>query len=119
MLFRSIPKAYSIENITQAQAATLIEAKLEKEANRYVQQWTEENLVIENGRWGPFIRHGKDNYKIPKEEVAETLSLAEVKKIVLNQNPKAFDVAPKVIKAPAKGADVKKAPAKRAAAKKK
>ena len=38
--------------------------KLDKEANRYIQQWPSEKISIENGRWGPFIRFGKKMLKV-------------------------------------------------------
>ena len=41
----------------------LIEAKVKKESNRYIQQWPDEKISIENGRWGPFIRFGKKMLK--------------------------------------------------------
>ena len=62
---------------------------MEKENNRYIQQWPEEKLSIENGRWGPFIRQGRAIIKIPKidgEKVdadkAKTLTLEQVMNIV-------------------------------------
>lgn len=114
-LFVNVPKKYDFENLSQEDIHTLIEAKLEKEANRYIKQWEDEKISLENGRWGPFIKFGKGMYKIPKnpndekytaEELAE-VSLDEVKKWITAQEPDAFK------------AKVKKAPAKKAAATKK
>lgn len=34
------------------------------------------------GRWGPYIKQGKENYRISKEIDAEKLTLEEVKKII-------------------------------------
>ena len=45
---------------------TLIEAKVEKEANRYIHRWDDEKITVENGRWGPYIKFKKKNVKIPK-----------------------------------------------------
>jgi DNA topoisomerase-1 len=89
-LFVNVPKRFDFENLTQEEAHELIEAKLVKEANRFVQQWPEEKLAIENGRWGPFIRFKKKSIPIPKDkdgnrmtsEQAKELKLEEVKKIV-------------------------------------
>ena len=73
----------------KAQIFELLTAKLEKEANRYIQQWDKEKITLENGRWGPFIRKGKKAINIPKidgermsSEVAATLTLEEVKEIM-------------------------------------
>ncbi|MEO6538878.1 MAG: type I DNA topoisomerase, partial [Ferruginibacter sp.] len=52
-LFINIPRAYNFDALTQQDCNELIEKKLEKEANRFIQQWPEEKIAIENGRWGP------------------------------------------------------------------
>ena len=77
----------------------MIEKKIEKEANRYIQQWANEKISIENGRWGPFIKFGKKMYKIigkgangkyTADELA-VLDLEAIKKMIVEQDPKAFD----------------------------
>lgn len=49
-------------------AIELIEAKKLADANRVIAIFDQEKPVIEvlNGRFGPYIKSGKDNYKIPK-----------------------------------------------------
>ena len=129
-MFINVPKRYDFENLSQNDINELIEAKLEKEANRYIQQWVEEKISIENARWGPIIKHGKNIFKIPKnkkdekftpEELAD-VSLEEVKKWITAQDKNAFKEKPKKAaakKPAAKKPAVKKAPAKKAAPKKK
>ena len=123
-MFISVPKRYDFENLAQSDINELIEAKLEKEANRYIQQWEEEKISIENARWGPIVKHGKNIFKIPKnkkeekftpEELAE-VSLEEVKKWITAQDKNAFKEKPK--KAAAKKPAAKKAVVKKPAAKK-
>jgi DNA topoisomerase-1 len=120
-MFINVPRAYNFDNLSQKDCDELIEKKIEKEANRYIQQWPEEKIALENGRWGPFIRFGKKMMKISAkpqggkytpEEVA-TLSLEEVKKMIVQQDPTAFDK-----KATKKKAAPKKAAAKKTATKK-
>ena len=98
-LFINVPRAYNFDALSQKDCNALIEKKLEKEANRYIRQWPEEKIAIENGRWGPFIRFNKKMLKLPAngangkftpEELA-TIELDEVKKMILAQDPKAFD----------------------------
>lgn len=129
-MFINVPKRYDFENLSQKDIDELIEAKLEKEANRYIQQWESEKISLENGRWGPFIKFGKAMFKIPKnkneekytaEELAD-VSLDEVKNWITAQDKNAFKVKAK--KAPAKKVaakktTVKKAPTKKAPVKKK
>ncbi len=96
-MFVNIPKRFDPENLSVDEAHELIAAKIEKEANRYIQKWEEENIAIENGRWGPFIRFGKKSVKIPKvnderitPEAAKEMSLEEVKELIEAEIPNAF-----------------------------
>jgi DNA topoisomerase-1 len=114
-IFVNVPKKYDFENLSQSDINELIDAKLEKEANRYIQQWEKEKISIENGRWGPFIKFGKAMFKIPKKaddtkyeaDELKELSLDEVKKWITDQDPKAF--AEKKKPAAKKAATTKKA----------
>jgi DNA topoisomerase I len=108
-LFVNIPKAINPERITAEQAIQLIEAKIEKEGNRYIQLWEEEKISIENGRWGPYIRFGKNMLNLPRvdgakmtNDQARTLSLADVKAIIEQEMPGAFDKKTKGSSAKAK-----------------
>ena len=107
-IFINVPARYNFENLTQPDLNQLIEAKLVKEANRFIQQWPEEKIAVENGRWGPEVVYSKKRIRLPKgkytAEALATVSLDEVKAMILAQDPKAFDK-----KAPAK----KKAVAKK------
>jgi DNA topoisomerase I len=98
-LFINVPRAYNFDALTQHDCNVLIEKKLEKESNRYIKQWPEEKIAIENGRWGPFIRFNKKMMKLPAmgakgkftpEELA-TIELDAVRKMIIAQDPKAFD----------------------------
>ena len=127
-IFINIPKAYDYENLSKSDLDELVSKKIEKEANRFIQQWPEEKIAIENGRWGPFIRFGKkmlklgagaDGKKMNAEEAA-TASLENIKKMIIAQEPKAFDKkAPAKKKAASKKSAPKKAAAKKKAAPKK
>ena len=77
-------------------------AKVNKENNRYIQQWDTENISIERGRWGPFIRFKKEMISFPKtdgakvdDEMAAQFSLDAVKKLIEKQLPDAFKVKAK------------------------
>ncbi|MEO7174205.1 MAG: topoisomerase C-terminal repeat-containing protein, partial [Saprospiraceae bacterium] len=126
-LFVNIPRAYSFDTLTMSQAAELIEAKLDKEANKYIQLWEKEKISVENGRWGPFIRFGKLMIKLPKlpdggkmlPEHCINLSLDDVKAMIEVEYPDAFkEKKPAAKKPAAKKPAAKKAPAKKAPPKK-
>ena len=96
-LFINVPKKYDFDHLSQSDIIELIEAKVAKESNRYIQNWEEEKIAIENGRWGPFIRFKKSMIKIPfingKKATADDLvhySLDEVKAIIEKEIPGTF-----------------------------
>ncbi|HTO16476.1 MAG TPA: type I DNA topoisomerase [Edaphocola sp.] len=123
-LFINVPKAYNFDNLSKGDIEELVQKKIEKEANRYIQQWTEEKIAIENGRWGPFIRFGKDMLKLGKKkdgskyepEDLSNISLDEVIKMIKVIDPKAFDKKTK--KASTKKTAAKKTATKKTATKK-
>lgn len=119
-LFINVPRAYNFDNLSQSDIDELVGKKLDKEANRFIQQWPEDKIALENGRWGPFIRFGKNMLKLIKEEGGKytpeeisTLTLEDVKKMIEIQLPGAFDKKGKK-GAAKKDAVVKKLPAKKA-----
>jgi len=83
--FASIPKNIAPLEIELEQAIELIKAKQEKDANKLIQSWEKEGISIQVGRWGPFIKRGKDNYKIPKGTEAKNLTLDEVMALIEQQ----------------------------------
>jgi DNA topoisomerase-1 len=117
-LYINVTKAYDFDNLTQADCEDMIVKKMDKEANRYIQNWEAEKISIQNARWGAIIKFGKDILKITKKsdgtkytpEELPTIDLAEVKRMILEQKPKAFD---KPMKVAAKKAVTKKAVAKK------
>jgi DNA topoisomerase I len=132
-LFINVPRAYNFDTLTQADMNELIAKKIDKEANRYIQNWAEEKIAVENGRWGPFIRFQKkmlkmglkpDETKYTAEELA-TIPLDDIKKMIEVQVPNAFakkgagkKTAAKKATAAKKTATAKKAAPKKAAKKK-
>ena len=71
--------------ITLSRAIELIKAKQEADAKAIIKVWDEEpDMRVLNGRWGPYIKAGKKNVKIPKDKVAEELTLEEVRELVAN-----------------------------------
>jgi DNA topoisomerase I len=85
----------------------------------------EENpeIRILKGRFGPYIKSGKENYKLPKATDPAVISFGEVMKMIEEQEAagggkKAASKRAGAKKAPAKKAAAKKAPAKKSPAKK-
>ncbi|HMK26597.1 MAG TPA: type I DNA topoisomerase [Chitinophagaceae bacterium] len=129
-MFINVPRRYNFANLSQEEMNELIDAKVKKEANRYIQRWPDEKISVENARWGPIIKFGKkilklelkpDGTKYTADEAA-TIPLEDIKKMIEAQVPNAFGkkkavkktVSPKDLKTPAK----KKTPVKKTTKKK-
>lgn len=96
-MFVNVSRKYDFDNLSRQDIEELIEAKLEKEANRYIHQWNDENIAVENGRWGPYIRFKRKIVKFPKvdekkvdQEMAAEMSLEDIKKFIEAEVPNAF-----------------------------
>lgn len=98
-LYINVPARYNFDKLGQVEIDELISNKVEKESNRFIQTWPSDKIALENGRWGPFIRFGKQMLKLGKnkstndkytpEELA-SISLEDVKKLIEEQVPDAF-----------------------------
>jgi len=85
--FYSIPKGTEAASITLEESIELILAKDEKDANKLIHDFPEHEIQVLNGQYGPYIKKGKENYKIPKDKVAKDLTLDDVLDIVKNTDP--------------------------------
>jgi DNA topoisomerase-1 len=116
--FISIPKTDDVFAITSERAIELIETKRISDANKLIKIFAEdENVKILNGRWGPYISRGKDNFKIPKTQKADELKYSDVLEIIKAEGKSETSSKAANKTAPKKVA-VKKTAAKKTAAKK-
>jgi DNA topoisomerase-1 len=84
--FYSLQKEQDPLSITEEEAIQLIVAKRESDANKHIKTFTENpEILVLNGRWGPYIKLGKNNYKIPKGKEAADLTYAETLDIIESQ----------------------------------
>ncbi|SMD45198.1 DNA topoisomerase-1 [Aquiflexum balticum DSM 16537] len=84
--FVSLGKEQDPLSITEEEAIQLIKDKREADEKKHIKSFTENpEIEILNGRWGPYIKMGKNNFKIPKGKEAESLSYAETVEIIENQ----------------------------------
>ncbi len=83
--FVSIPKGEDPYIITPARAVELIQAKREADANKTIKLFDENpDIQILNGRFGPYIKAGKKNVKIPKGKEPAELTLEECVTLAAN-----------------------------------
>ena len=84
--YASIPKDMSPTAITLEEAIDLIKAQRENEAKKVLKTFDEEpELMVLNGRYGPYIVYKKQNVKIPKGKDAESLTLEDCRAIVADE----------------------------------
>ncbi len=133
----SIPKDLDPYTIPSEKAVELIENKRIADANKLIKAFPENpDIQILNGRFGPYIKAGKKNVKIPKDREPASLTLEECLELAENAperrgrwgraaatrttQAKGSSVAMKAESGPAvkKAAAVKKRAVKKTAAKK-
>jgi DNA topoisomerase-1 len=86
--FTSIPKGEDPMSITLERAIELITEKRISEAAKLIKSFDENpDMQLLNGRYGPYLKIGKDNFKLPKNIDVDTLSYDDCLKI--SQDPAA------------------------------
>ena len=76
--FVSIPKEEDPYTIEEDRAIELIREKRKADANKFIKVFDENpDIQVLNGRYGPYIKAGKKNVKIPKGKKPEDLTLEE------------------------------------------
>ena len=74
-------------SITLERAIELIEEGRQKDKNKTIKVFEEQpDLQILNGRWGPYVKFNKENYKIPKGTDPSMLSYDECLKLIAEQS---------------------------------
>lgn len=80
--FVSLKKEQDPYEISLDEAIELIKSKREADANKFIAEFKEYDIQVLNGRYGAYIKKGKDNYKIPKDKKAEYLTLEDCLEII-------------------------------------
>ena len=77
-LFYSIKKEYNPASVTLEEAIQIIEDKRKAEREKLIKSFAEDpDVQVLNGRWGPYLVIKKQNYKIPKDMDAASLTLED------------------------------------------
>ncbi|MEA4966724.1 MAG: topoisomerase C-terminal repeat-containing protein, partial [Bacteroidaceae bacterium] len=80
--FASMKKDQRIEEITLEEALTLFQMP------RNLGKYEEEEVIVNVGRFGPYIKYGKTNVSIPKTEDAYTIELEKCIELIKNKPSK-------------------------------
>ena len=94
-IFTSLQKGQNMENITLEEALNLLSFP------RTLGEFENDNVIINNGRFGPYILNNKKYYSIPKDKDFQTISLEEAIDIIIQKratdaerNIKSFEEEP-------------------------
>ena len=81
--FVSIPKDVDPLEIKLDEAIMLIEEKEKKDKEKFIKTFEDHpDIEVLNGRYGPYIKFQKSNFKIPKGTDPKELTLEDCKKII-------------------------------------
>ena len=77
----------TLENMAIDRAIELIQKKREEDKNRIIKEFPEnEEMMLLNGRYGPYLKVGKKNYKLPKDVEPAKLSYEDCVEIFQKQS---------------------------------
>lgn len=84
----SLPRGKDPLTVTLEECISLIDSTSEKAAtNTPILEFTESDIRVINGRYGPYIKHDGKNFKIPKGTDAATLTEEKCKEIIASTEP--------------------------------
>ncbi len=84
----SLPRGKDPLTVTLEECISLIDSTSEKAAtNTPILEFTESDIRVINGRYGPYIKHDGKNFKIPKGTDAATLTEEKCKEIIASSEP--------------------------------
>ncbi len=76
--FYSLPKHYDPYTVNEEEAQECIVAKRKADAEKYIKTFEENpDILVLNGRYGPYIKAGDKNVKIPKGTEPTSLTLEQ------------------------------------------
>ncbi len=93
--FISLGKLYDPHTIDEQSAIGLIEEHARKEAEKFIAHFQDEDIQVLNGRFGAYIKHGGENYKLPKGTDPHTLDAAACLEIIAKSKPSGSKTAKK------------------------
>lgn len=85
-VFASIPKDEDLMEITFERALELIQERKSNAANNTIKSFEDRSdVLVLSGKYGPYLKIGKDNFKIPKTTDPASLSLEDCLTLAASQ----------------------------------
>ena len=83
----SLPRGTDPLKVDKDTCVRLIEESLSKKAGGVIAEYTESDIQVIDGNYGPYIKHAGSNYKIPKGTDPTTLTEEKCKEIIASSEP--------------------------------
>lgn len=82
-MFINVSKKYDFDNLSDSDIVQLIEDKKQKEKDKLISFWPEQDIRIEKARWGRFnLIKGKVKIELPKTTKADKITLDQAQEIL-------------------------------------
>ena len=83
----SLPRGTDPLKVDKDTCVRLIEESMSKKAGGVIAEYTESDIQVIDGNYGPYIKHAGSNYKIPKGTDPTTLTEEKCKDIIASSEP--------------------------------
>ena len=83
----SLPRGTDPLNVDLDTCVKLIEESLNKKAGGVIAEYTDSDIQVIDGTYGPYIKHAGSNYRIPKGTDPSTLTEEKCKEIIESSEP--------------------------------
>ena len=83
----SLPRGTDPLKVDLETCIRIIEDSLNKKTGGIIAEYTESNIQVIDGNYGPYIKHAGNNYKLPKGTDLTTLTESKCKEIIENSEP--------------------------------
>jgi DNA topoisomerase-1 len=83
----SLPRGTDPLKVDLDTCIRLIEESADKKTGSIIHEFKESDIQVINGAYGPYIKYGKSNYRIPKGVEATTLTEDKCKEIINSSEP--------------------------------
>jgi DNA topoisomerase-1 len=82
-MFINVSKKYDFDNLSDSDIVQLIEDKKQKEKDKLIAFWPEQDIRIEKARWGRFnLIKGKVKIELPKTTKADKITLEQAQEML-------------------------------------
>jgi DNA topoisomerase-1 len=82
--YTSLPEDKDVETVKLDEVVEVLEESIKQKKNRVIKEYKSKDIFVLNGKYGPYIKKGKNNYKIPEYKEAKELTLKDCEEIIRN-----------------------------------